>query len=319
MQAAESLFLQVPETEAATNQGNQKPSVVSKEQTTLVDSNISVNISANKVKNHEDMHRRTKSKKGQQQSRSLANEASLLDIEDGKDNLEYSDLYLEDSVLDDYLLTERFLKGSIRRSLFSALESVYQLISRDKRHERSLSTAHNSQTSVNVSQSNPDSKSDFSKSKSLAVGTTGMYIKLIDVTPFPSIILSNGTSTFPSSPLQKKRHAINPDLMQAIGESSLPITFKKLQINTGQTASPAPHPGNASRTDGISQSCQFVMNMNVPPINKDFNKDVNKDFFNQLVANITNSGIDLTKDSYIDMKNRPPIYATTVPISILLR
>jgi hypothetical protein len=317
MLASENLFLQVPETEAATNQGNQKLSVVNKEQTALAEINISVNISANNVKNHDDMHRQTKSKKRQQQFRSLS-DTSLESFEDRKDNLEHSSFYPEDSVLNDYLLTERFPKGSLRRSLFSAFESVYQLVSRDKRHERSLSTPHNFQTPENFSQPNPDSKSDLSKSKSLAVGTTGMYIKLIDVFPSPSIILSNGTSTFPSSPLQKKRHVINPDLMQAIGESSLPITFKKLQINSGQTAS-AVHPSNASQTEGISQSCQFVMNLDIPPIIKNFNKDLNKDFLSQLVANITNSGIDLTADRYIDMKNRPPVYATTVRISLLLR
>jgi hypothetical protein len=315
------LYLQVPDIDAITNQGNQKLFAINKEP--AAESNVRINTSANKTKNDEDMHRRMNSKNRRRQPRSLADNSDLSEtVKEGKNGLEYKTIYLEDWVLGDYLIPELFLQSTLRWGFFSAFEFINKLLSRDKPHERYLSSIHNTQTSLNALESSPDSESEISKSKSLAVGTTGMYIKLIDVTPIPSI-LSNGTSTFPSVPMQQKRHVINPDLMQAIGESSLPVSFKNLQ--TGIKASPTVFPirpstgsktdepiDNGSRTEGISQSCQFVVNMNVPPIDKNQNKDLNKLFLSQLVANITNSGIDMTADKYLDMKNKSPVFATTV-------
>lgn len=317
------MFLQVPDTDVISNQGNQKLSAINKEPSMAADSNIRVNISGNKIKKDEDMHRRMNSKNRRRQPRSLVDNFDLFQtVKEVKNGLEYKNFYLEDWVLGDHLLPDLFLQSTLRWRFFSAFEFMNSQLSKDKRPGRYLSSIHNTQTSVNALENSPDSQSEFSKSKSLAVGTTGMYIKLIDMTPILSI-LSNGSSTFPSVPLQQKRHVINPDLMQAIGESSLPVSFKNLQmgIKAGPTVFPIlPITGSkmdepiddGSRTEGISQSCQFVMNMNVPPIDKNQNKDLNKKFLSELVANITNSGMDMTADKYLDMKNKSPVYATMV-------
>ena len=176
------------------------------------------------------------------------------------------------------------------------------------------------------------------KLQSLAVGSTGMFIHLINLNQLPALMKENN-STSASSVTSESKRAIpdmNPNFIQAIGESSLPPTFKSLQRSSAvERFDPGAFGiafGLGTGTSGIAQSCQFSIKLKEPATVVDLGKelevvvDVEREkemqweYINQPIANMTNSKSRVSGDEVKVKESSAAIlaarsnaaYATTV-------
>lgn len=167
--------------------------------------------------------------------------------------------------------------------------------------------------------------------QSLAVGTTGMFIHLINLNQLPALMRENN-STSPTSESRRAIPDMNPNLIQAIGESSLPPTFKSLQRSSAVERFDPGVLGIAfglgTGTSGIAQSCQFSIKLKEPATVVDLGKEarierereMQSEFISQLIANMTNSKTRLSGDEVKVKESSASIlaarsnaaYATTV-------
>ena len=167
--------------------------------------------------------------------------------------------------------------------------------------------------------------------QSLAVGSTGMFIHLINLNQLPALMRENSTTSLTS---ESKRAIpdMNPNFIQAIGESSLPPTFKSLQRSSAvERFDPGAFGiafGLGTGTSGIAQSCQFSIKLKEPATVVDLGKEVEiereKDmqweYLNELIANMTNSKSHVSGDEVKVKESSAAIlaarsnaaYATTV-------
>lgn len=149
-----------------------------------------------------------------------------------------------------------------------------------------------------------------SRPQSLAVGSTGMIIHLMDLAQHTAVVSTgNGTdSSQQGDGSRKSSPEQNPHYIEAIGESSLPMTFKNLQRSAAASRF---EPGVlglglafglGTGGNGISQTCQFSIRLKEPPMETNLAKDQHWQYLNQLLVNVTNtdpvhlSGIEITEE-----------------------
>ena len=110
----------------------------------------------------------------------------------------------------------------------------------------------------------PPPPSRVSISQSLEIGSTGMFISLIDLNQH-STVASNISSSFPES---KNIPNMNPNLIQVIGESALPLTFKALQRDAARESTRAMGLNTVTGMDagGVSQLCRFSIYLEEAPM-----------------------------------------------------
>ena len=165
--------------------------------------------------------------------------------------------------------------------------------------------------------------------QSLAVGSTGMFIHLINLNQLPAIMRENSSASSIASELKRAMPDMNPNLIQAIGESSLPPTFKSLQRSSAverfDTGVLGMAFGLGTGASGIAQSCPFSIRLKEPAMvvaesEKEKEKEKQWDI-SQLIANMTSTGKahvlgdeDKTKDSSaaVIAARSNSAYATTV-------
>ena len=125
----------------------------------------------------------------------------------------------------------------------------------------------------------------MSISQSLEIGSTGMYISLIDLNQY-STVPSNTNSSFPEL---KNVPNMNPSMIQAIGESALPSTFKALQRDAARESTRATGLNAVSGmgSGGISQLCQFSVYLEEAPMTSAVTSigDEQDNLFDQLLPN----------------------------------
>lgn len=100
--------------------------------------------------------------------------------------------------------------------------------------------------------------------QSLEIGSTGMSIRLIDLSQL-SVVVKNQNLSFP---VIRNNPNMNPNLIQAIGESALPETFKGLQRDATKESIRAMGLNTVTGmgSSGISQLCQFSINIEEAPM-----------------------------------------------------
>ena len=185
------------------------------------------------------------------------------------------------------------------RRFFDDLGGFGGLLIQNRRHWLVSSTGydtplHVSGTAPTVQKSRPPSPAPVYQPHSLPVGNTGMILHLINLAQ-PASASSNSSSPFTRAPPRWTLPDMNPDHMQAIGESALPVTFKNLQrtaamerfepgvLGLGLTFNAGVGGG------GIAQKCRFSMKLQESPMETSPGKDEQWTFIDQLVGNITNS------------------------------
>jgi hypothetical protein len=149
-----------------------------------------------------------------------------------------------------------------------------------------------------------------SRPQSLAVGSTGMVIHLMDSARYTAVI-STGNDTDSSQQAdgsQKESPELNPNYIEAIGESSLPMTFKNLQRSAAASRF---EPGVlglglafglGTGGNGVAQTCQFSIRLKEPPMETNMAKDQHWQYLNQLLSNVTNvdpvrlSGVEMSEE-----------------------
>ena len=142
---------------------------------------------------------------------------------------------------------------------------------------------------VQKSKSPSPSPAPLSRPQSLPVGNTGMILHLINLAQ-PPFVASNSTSSFTSAPSRWVLPDMDPDHMQAIGESALPVTFKNLQRSTSmERLYPALAFNSGRGGPDIAQKCRFSMKLQEPPMDNSPGKDEQWTLIDQLLGNITNS------------------------------
>ena len=152
---------------------------------------------------------------------------------------------------------------------------------------------HVSDTASPVQNSKPPSPSPspapLSRPQSLPVGNTGMILHLINLAQ-PPFVASNSSSSFTSAPSRWVLPDMDPDHMQAIGESALPLTFKNLQRSTSmERLYPALAFNSGRGGPDVAQKCRFSMKLQEPPMENSPGKDEQWTLIDQLLGNITNS------------------------------
>lgn len=216
------------------------------------------------------------------------------------------------SYMDDWLKTDEFLaEETIRsinyRQLLSSLhtrlawkEGAAAQISHTQRDMQQLQ-----KVSSNVSGINSAALPLPSSIRSLSVGSTGMKIHLIDVIP----LLSNKSISLIAN--IRKIPGFGENLMQVIGESVLPVSFKNLQSSMGldsqvlgtgagisttitQPGTVAYDTFKSGNSEGspflISQLCQFTMRLNEYPIETKATKEF--PYLGKLTGNMNMSNTD---------------------------
>ena len=125
----------------------------------------------------------------------------------------------------------------------------------------------------------------MSISQSLDIGSTGMSISLIDLNQY-NTVASNTNSSFPEL---KNVPNMNPSMIQAIGESALPSTFKALQRDAARESTRATGLNAVSGmgSGGISQLCQFSVYLEEAPMTSAVTSigDEQDNLFDQLLPN----------------------------------
>lgn len=153
-----------------------------------------------------------------------------------------------------------------------------------------------------------------SRPQSLAVGSTGMIIHLMDLAHHTAVVSTgtgtgNGTdSSQQGDGSRRSSPEQNPHYIEAIGESSLPMTFKNLQRSAAASRF---EPGVlglglafglGTGGNGIAQTCQFSIRLKEPPMETNLAKDQHWQYLNQLLVNVTNtdpvhlSGIEVSEE-----------------------
>lgn len=145
-----------------------------------------------------------------------------------------------------------------------------------------------------------------SKPQSLAVGSTGMVIHLIDLAHRPVVIGKVNDSSQQAADPQKSAPELNPNFIEAIGESSLPVTFKNLQRSAAASRFEPGVLGLAfglsAGANGIAQTCQFAIRLKEPAMELNLAKDQHWQYLNQLLVNVTNTetlrsgGVEITDE-----------------------
>ena len=185
------------------------------------------------------------------------------------------------------------------RRFFDDMGGLGGLLIQNRRHLLVSSTGsdsplHVSGTAPSVQKSRPPSPAPVYQPHSLPVGNTGMILHLINLAQ-PASTSNNSSSRFTKAPPRWTLPDMNPDHMQAIGESALPVTFKNLQRTAAMERF---EPGvlglglafNAGiGGGGVAQKCRFSMKLQETPMEASPGKDEQWTFFDQLVGNITNS------------------------------
>ena len=150
--------------------------------------------------------------------------------------------------------------------------------------------------------------------QSQEIGSTGMSIHLIDMSR-AHIATVNGTSPSLVLPPKNVLHDMDPDFMQAIGESYLPISFKNLQRSATLEFS------NSAGVDisvgkgvsGIAQLCQFSVLMSEAPMKSSVsNSDPKRTFLSNLIPNATDTARSENKKRDEDLTASHAAYASLV-------
>jgi hypothetical protein len=149
-----------------------------------------------------------------------------------------------------------------------------------------------------------------SRPQSLAVGSTGMVIHLMDSARYTAVVSTgnNTDSAQQADGSQKVSPELNPNYIEAIGESSLPMTFKNLQRSAAASRF---EPGVlgfglafglGTGGNGVAQTCQFSIRLKEPPMETNMAKDQHWQYLNQLLSNVTNadpvrlSGVEISEE-----------------------
>ena len=136
-----------------------------------------------------------------------------------------------------------------------------------------------------------------SRPQSLAVGSTGMVIHLMDLAHHTAVVNTGNGTDSPKGADGSSRVSseLNPNDIEAIGESSLPMTFKSLQRSAAASRF---EPGVlglglafglGTGGNGIAQTCQFSIRLKEPSMETNLAKDQHWQYLNQLLVNVTNT------------------------------
>ena len=156
----------------------------------------------------------------------------------------------------------------------------------------------------------------MSPPRSLSVGNTGMTIHLIDMSQ-PPLVIANTSSLFTTLQVPRSTIDMNPNLIQAIGESSLSANFKNLQRAAAFDASGMTF-SLGKKAGGIAQQCQFSLTFSEAPM--EGYKDPKKVFLNQLMPNTTHTEGDSggVEEDAASLARRNAAYASSVSYSIVV-